>query len=244
MFIKLTHGLHTVLNAIVSYIQKWTDDSVPDGTKTLHNFKDGQGKRPAVPEDDTTSSTNIIGVKTDNKYGYSSDSVSTSENVLKVELKTELANGSDSVASKSGITNTVCVPEPIIFEISNEVPDKIERIIPVKTQALPGQDFIFQILYVKDYNYIEGDILPVFGTWGNYARLSRDGKFLTVNSNADLNVRLILSPAPQDWIPEHPDPSIIQQQGDRILNTIPRDGLKADCTVEQMEIEDYQIIQS
>ena len=239
MFIKLTHGLHTVLNAIVSYIQKWTDDSVPDGTKTLHNFKDGQGKRPAVPEDDTTSSTNIIGVKTDNKYGYDSDSVSSSENVLKVELKTELANGSDSVASKTGIESTICVPEPVIFEIHNEVPDKIERIIPVKTQALPGQDFIFQILYVKDYNYIEGDILPVFGTWGNYARLSIDGKILTVNSNADLNVRLILSPAPQDWIPEHPDPSIIQQQGDRILNTIPRDGLKADSTVEQMEIEDY-----
>lgn len=239
MFIKLTHGLHAVLNAIVSYIQNWTDDSVPDGTKTLHNFKDGQGKRPAVPEDNTTSSTNIIGVKTDNKYGYDSDSISNSENVLKVELKTELANGSDSVASKSGITNTVCVPEPIIFEISNEVPDKIEKVVPVKTQALPGQDFIFQILYVKDYNYIEGDILPVFGTWGNYARLSRDGKYLTVNSNADLSVRLILTPAPQDWIPEKPDPSIIQQQGDRMLNTIPRDGAKADYTVEEMKIEDY-----
>lgn len=237
MFIKLTHGLHAVLNAIVSYIQNWTDDSVPDGTKTLHNFKDGQGKRPAVPEDDTTSSTNIIGVKTDNKYGYDSDSVSNSENVLKVELKTELANGSDSVASKSGITNTVCVPEPIIFEISNEVPDKIEKIVPVKTQALPGQDFIFQILYVKDYNYIEGDILPVFGTWGNYARLSRDGKYLTVNSNADLSVRLILTPAPQDWIPEQPDPSIIQQPGDRMLNTIPRDGAKSDFTIEEMKIE-------
>lgn len=239
MFIKLTHGLHAVLNAIISYIQKWTDDSVPDGTKTLHNFKDGQGKRPAVPEDDTTSSTNIIGVKTDNKYGYGSDSVSSSENVLKVELKTELANGSDSVASKSGITNTVCVPEPIIFEISNEVPDKIEKVVPVKTQALPGQDFVFQILYVKDYNYIEGDILPVFGSWGNYARLSRDGKYLTVNSNADLSVRLILTPAPQDWIPEKPDPSIIQQAGDRMLNTIPHDGAKADYTVEKMKIEDY-----
>lgn len=238
MFIKLTHGLHAVLNAIVSYIQKWTDDSVPDGTRTLHNFKDGQGKRPAVPLDELTNGNNIVNIKTDSKFEHGSDDVTSSENVLKVELKTELAYGSDNIASKTGIESTVCVPEPVIFEISNEVPDKIEKVIPVKTQALPGQDFVFQILYVKDYNYIEGDILPVFGSWGNYARISRDGKYLTVNSNADLSVRLILTPAPQDWIPEQPDPSIIQQQGDRMLNTIPRDGAKADYTIEEMKIED------
>ena len=238
MFIKLTHGLHAVLNAIVSYIQKWTDDSVPDGTRTLHNFKDGQGKRPAVPLDELTNGNNIVNVKTDSKFEYGVDETTSSENVLKVELKTELAYGSDNIASKTGIESTVCVPEPVIFEISNEVPDKIEKVIPIKTQALPGQDFVFQILYVKDYNYIEGDILPVFGSWGNYARISRDGKYLTVNSNADLSVRLILTPAPQDWIPEQPDPSIIQQQGDRMLNTIPRDGAKADYTIEEMKIED------
>jgi hypothetical protein len=238
MFIKLTHGLHAVLNAIVSYIQKWTDDSVPDGTRTLHNFKDGQGKRPAVPLDELTNGNNIVNVKTDSKFEHGSDDVTSSENILKVELKTELGYGDDNLASKTGIESTVCVPEPVIFEISNEVPDKIEKVIPIKTQALPGQDFVFQILYVKDYNYIEGDILPVFGSWGNYARISRDGKYLTVNSNADLSVRLILTPAPQDWIPEQPDPSIIQQQGDRMLNTIPRDGAKADYTIEEMKIED------
>lgn len=238
MFIKLTHGLHAVLNAIVSYIQKWTDDSVPDGTLTLHNFKDGQGIRPAVPLDEINSNNNIVNVKTDSKLEHGSDNVTSSENVLKVELKTELGYGDDNLASKTGIENTVCIPPPVIFEIHNEVPDKIEKIVPVKTQALPGQDFIFQILYVKDYNYIEGDILPVFGSWGNYARISRDGKYLTVNSNADLSVRLILTPAPQDWIPEQPDPSIIQQAGDRMLNTIPRDGAKAEYTIEQMQIED------
>lgn len=238
MFIKLTHGLHAVLNAIVSYIQKWTDDSVPDGTRTLHNFKDGQGKRPAVPLDELNSSNNIVNVKTDSKFEHGTDDVTSSENVLKVELKTELGYGDDNLVSKTGIETTVCVPPPVIFEIHNEVPDKIEKVVPVKTQALPGQDFVFQILYVKDYNYIEGDILPVFGSWGNYARISRDGKYLTVNSNADLSVRLILTPAPQDWIPEQPDPSIIQQQGDRMLNTIPRDGAKADYTIEEMKIED------
>ena len=238
MFIKLTHGLHSVLNAIVSYIQKWTDDSVPDGTRTLHNFKDGQGKRPAVPLDELNSSNNIVNVKTDSKFEHGTDDVTSSENVLKVELKTELGYGDDNLVSKTGIETTVCVPPPVIFEIHNEVPDKIEKVVPVKTQALPGQDFVFQILYVKDYNYIEGDILPVFGSWGNYARISRDGKYLTVNSNADLSVRLILTPAPQDWIPEQPDPSIIQQQGDRMLNTIPRDGAKADYTIEEMKIED------
>ena len=238
MFIKLTHGLHSVLNAIVSYIQKWTDDSVPDGTRTLHNFKDGKGKRPAVPVDELNSSNNIVNVKTDSKFEHGTDDVISSENVLKVELNTELGYGGDNLVSKTGIENTVCVPEPVIFEIQNEVPDKIEKVVPIKTQALPGQDFIFQILYVKDYNYIEGDILPVFGTWGNYARLSKDGKYLTVNSNADLSVRLILTPAPQDWIPEKPDPSIIQQAGDRMLNTIPRDGAKAEYTIEEMKIED------
>ena len=238
MFIKLTHGLHSIINAIVSYIQRWTDDSVPDNTKTLHNFKDGLGKRPAVPLDETTSTNNIIKVTTDSNFENGNDEISNSENILKVELKTELANGKDNLTNKVGIENTVCVPEPVIFEIQNEVPDKIEKVVPIKTQALPGQDFIFQILYVKDYNYIEGDILPVFGTWGNYARLSKDGKYLTVNSNADLSVRLILTPAPQDWIPEKPDPSIIQQAGDRMLNTIPRDGAKAEYTIEQMLLED------
>lgn len=238
MFIKLTHGLHSIINAIVSYIQRWTDDSVPDNTKTLHNFKDGLGKRPAVPLDETTTTNNIVKVTTDSNFKNGNDEISNSENILKVELKTELANGKDNLTNKVGIENTVCVPEPVIFEIQNEVPDKIEKIVPIKTQALPGQDFIFQILYVKDYNYIEGDILPVFGTFGNYARLSKDGKYLTVNSNADLSVRLILTPAPQDWIPEKPDPSIIQQAGDRMLNTIPRDGAKAEYTIEQMQIED------
>lgn len=238
MFIKLTHGLHSIINAIVSYIQRWTDDSVPDNTKTLHNFKDGLGKRPAVPLDETTSTNNIVKVTTDSNFENGNDEISNSENILKVELKTELANGKDNLTNKVGIENTVCVPEPVIFEIQNEVPDKIEKVVPIKTQALPGQDFVFQILYVKDYNYIEGDILPVFGTFGNYARLSKDGKYLTVNSNADLSVRLILTPAPQDWIPEKPDPSIIQQAGDRMLNTIPRDGAKAEYTIEQMQIED------
>ena len=238
MFIKLTHGLHSIINAIVSYIQRWTDDSVPDNTKTLHNFKDGLGKRPAIPLDETTTTNNIVKVTTDSNFKNGNDEISNSENILKVELKTELANGKDNLTNKVGIENTVCVPEPVIFEIQNEVPDKIEKVVPIKTQALPGQDFIFQILYVKDYNYIEGDILPVFGTWGNYARLSKDGKYLTVNSNADLSVRLILTPAPQDWIPEKPDPSIIQQAGDRMLNTIPRDGAKAEYTIEQMILED------
>ena len=238
MFIKLTHGLHSIINAIVSYIQRWTDDSVPDNTKTLHNFKDGLGKRPAVPLDETTATNNIVKVTTDSNFKNGNDEISNSENILKVELKTELANGNGNLTNKVGIENTVCVPEPVIFEIQNEVPDKIEKIVPIKTQALPGQDFIFQILYVKDYNYIEGDILPVFGTFGNYARLSKDGKYLTVNSNADLSVRLILTPAPQDWIPEKPDPSIIQQAGDRMLNTIPRDGAKAEYTIEQMLLED------
>lgn len=238
MFIKLTHGLHSIINAIVSYIQRWTDDSVPDNTKTLHNFKDGLGKRPAVPLDETTATNNIVRVTTNSNFENGNDEISNSENILKVELKTELANGKDNLTNKVGIENTVCVPEPVIFEIQNEVPDKIEKVVPIKTQALPGQDFIFQILYVKDYNYIEGDILPVFGTFGNYARLSKDGKYLTVNSNADLSVRLILTPAPQDWIPEKPDPSIIQQAGDRMLNTIPRDGAKAEYTIEQMLLED------
>ena len=238
MFIKLTHGLHSIINAIVSYIQRWTDDSVPDNTKTLHNFKDGLGKRPAVPLDETTATNNIVKVTTDSNFENGNDEISNTENILKVELKTELANGKDNLTNKIGIENTVCVPEPVIFEIQNEVPDKIEKVVPIKTQALPGQDFVFQILYVKDYNYIEGDILPVFGTWGNYARLSKDGKYLTVNSNADLSVRLILTPAPQDWIPEKPDPSIIQQAGDRMLNTIPRDGAKAEYTIEQMLLED------
>ena len=238
MFIKLTHGLHSIINAIVSYIQRWTDDSVPDNTKTLHNFKDGLGKRPAVPLDETTTTNNIVKVTTDSNFKNGNNEISNSENILKVELKTELANGKDNLTNKVGIENTVCVPEPVIFEIQNEVPDKIEKVVPIKTQALPGQDFIFQILYVKDYNYIEGDILPVFGTFGNYARLSKDGKYLTVNSNADLSVRLILTPAPQDWIPEKPDPSIIQQAGDRMLNTIPRDGAKAEYTIEQMLLED------
>lgn len=238
MFIKLTHGLHSIINAIVSYIQKWTDDSVPDGTKTLHNFKDGQGKRPAIPLDEINASNNIINVKTDSKFENSKENLTNSENVLKVELKTELDYGNDDISSKTGIESTTCVPEPVIFEISNEVPEKIEKIVPIKTQALPGQDFIFKILYVKDYNYIEGDILPVFGSWGNYVRLSKDGKYLTVNSNADLTVRLILTPAPQDWIPELPDPSIIQNPTDRILNTIPRDGEKNIYDIKEMKIED------
>ena len=238
MFVKLLHGLHAVAGAVIKYLQHWTNIDVPDGTRTLHNFKDGQGKVPAVPYDETTTSNAIESVKTDDTYVYNKDEVTQSNNILRVKLHTELASGNDNLTNKTGIESAQCVPEPVVFEIQNEVPDKIEKIVPIKTQALPGQDYIFEIFYVKDYNYIEGDIMTVFGSWGNYAKLSKNGKYLTVNSYADLSVRLILTPAPQDWIPEQPDPSIIQQQGDRILNTIPRDGAKSIFDIEQAVIED------
>lgn len=238
MFIKLTHGLHNVINAIVSYIQKWTDDSVPEGTKTVHNFKDGQGKRPAVPLDELGSGTKIESVKIGENFDAGNDEFTVSNNVYHVKLHTELGNGRDNLGSKTGITNVVCNPDPIIFTIQNDVPDKIEKIVPVKTQALPGQDYIFEIFYVKDYSYIDGDILPVFGSWGRYAKISSNGRYLTVNSDADLTVRLVLTPTPQDWIPEHPDEGAIQQPGDRQLNTIPRDGARHDFTIESSKIED------
>lgn len=239
MFIKLLHGLHNVINAIVSYIQKWSDDEVPPGTKTLHNFKDGLGKRPAVPLDETITTSKIENVNIGENFSYKNENIEVSNNIYRVKLHQELDNGIDNLYSKESISNVVCVPNPIIFEIVNEVPDKIEKIVPVKTQALPGQDYIFEIFYVKDYSYIEGDILPVFGSWGTYARLSTNGRYLTVNSNADLTVRLILTPAPQDWIPEKPDEGAIQQPGDRQLNTIPRDGSRYDYTIEQSSLEYY-----
>lgn len=237
MFIKLTHGLHNVINAIVSYLQRWSDDSVPPDTKTLHNFKDGLGKKPAVPLDEIKSRNDIVDARIDANFISGNNSFNTSENVLKVELKTELGSGKDDITSNTNFTNVTCNPNPIIFEIQNEVPDKIEKIIPIKTQALPGQDFIFKILYTKEYVYIDGDILPVFGEWGRYAKLSKDGTLLTVNSDADLTVRLILTPAPQEWIPEKPDPGIIQEPTDKTLDTIPFDCSKADFTLEKSEIE-------
>ena len=128
MFIKLTHGLHNVINAIISYIQKWTDDSVPDGTKTLHNFKDGRGKIPAIPYDNTEMTTGISNVEVKDAMRNASDSIGQSDNIIRVKLRTELANGSDNLAQGSNIAGVSCSPEPIIFEIKNEVPDKIEKI--------------------------------------------------------------------------------------------------------------------
>lgn len=238
MFIKLLHGLHSVVGAIQKYIQHWTNVDVPDGTRTVHNFHDGQGKVPAVPYDESMSSNGVFSVSTDSKFENTLEELSSSGNILKVKLHTELANGSDNLTNETGIKNTVCNPDPIIFEIQNEVPDKIEKIVPVKTQALPGQDYIFEIFYVKDYSYIDGDILPVFGTWGRYARISSNGRYLTVNSDADLTVRLVLTPTPQDWIPEHPDSGAIQEPTDRQLNVIPRDGARYDYTVEETKLED------
>lgn len=238
MFVKLLHGLHAVVSAISKYLQHWTNVDVPDNTRTLHNFKDGQGKVPAVPYDETLTSNGIAATKIDENYVHESDDVEQVENITRVKLRTELASGSDDLTNGVGFKNATCNPEPIIFEIQNEVPDKIERIIPIKTQALPGQDYIFRIIYVKDYSYIEGDIMTVFGSWGTYAKLSKNGELLTVKSNADLTVRLILTPAPQDWIPEQPDPSIIQNPTDRILNTIPRDGKRTTYDIEEMKIED------
>lgn len=238
MFIKLLHGLHSVVGAISKYLQHWTNVDVPDNTRTSHNFKDGQGKVPAVPYDETLTSNGIASAKIDDNYVHTSDDVEQVENITRVKLRTELASGNDDLTNGIGFKNVICNPEPIIFEIQNEVPDKIEKIVPIKTQALPGQDYIFKIVYVKDYSYIEGDIMTVFGSWGTYAKLSKNGELLTVKSNADLTVRLILTPAPQDWIPEQPDPSIIQNPTDRILNTIPRDGEKNLYDIKEMKIED------
>lgn len=238
MFIKLTHGLHNVINAIISYIQKWTDDSVPDGTKTLHNFKDGRGKIPAIPYDNTEMTTGILNVEVKDAMRNASDSIGQSDNIIRVKLRTELANGSDNLAQGSNIAGVSCSPEPIIFEIKNEVPDKIEKIVPIKTQALPGQDYVFKIIYVDGYNYIEGDIMPIFGNWARYVQLSKDGEYMTVNSLADLTVRLILTPAPQDWDPDKPDPSIIQEPTDKILRGVPRDGSRVLYELENSIIED------
>ena len=149
MFIKLLHGLHNIVGAVIKYFQHWTNIDVPDGTRTLHNFKDGQGKVPAVPYDETITSNEIIKVKVDETYAYNKDDVITSENITRIKLKTELASGKDNLASKNYINNVACYPDPIVFEIQNEVPDKIEKIVPIKTQALPGQDFIFKIIYIQ-----------------------------------------------------------------------------------------------
>ena len=85
MFVKLLHGLHNAVSAVIKYLQHWTNIDVPEGTKTIHNFKDGQGKVPAVPYDETTNSINIESVKIDNKLANSNDDFGQSNNIIRVK---------------------------------------------------------------------------------------------------------------------------------------------------------------
>lgn len=56
MFIKLLHGLQSVLS---KYLQKWTKDSLPAIVMTKHDFEDGLGNVPAVPMDEPTVATEV-----------------------------------------------------------------------------------------------------------------------------------------------------------------------------------------
>lgn len=243
MFIKLLHGLQGVLGAVLKYLQLWTDEDVPDGTLTTHDFKDGRGKVTAIPYDVSEASNAMESVYVTDTHALGSDSATQGGEVLKVSLRTELANGGDSMTDGSVVEKVECDPNPILFEIQNNVPDKIVRIIPVKTQALPNQDFVFRIVYVKDYTYVDGDIMPVFGDWASYVGLSKDGEFLTVNSAADLTVRLILTPAPQGWDNSKPDPDIVQESTDKTLSGVPKDGSVAlyDLGLTSLDDEFYTV---
>lgn len=212
--------------------QLWSTSEIPSENQLKHNFKDGKGRVNAYPYDKSITDTSITNIELTKLMDQSKDDISTDTSINNIKTKDGSRSGKDNAQADTSITEVKCIPYPIILQIQNEVPDKIDKIIPVKTQALPGQDFVFKIIYVKDYNYMDGDILPSYGV------LSTDGSTLTVNSMYDLSIRLILAPAPQDWIPERPDPSIVTP-GDRQLRSIPHDGAQADYTIENAELNNY-----
>lgn len=213
--------------------QLWTKNDVPEENKLTHNFKDGKGRVSAIPYDNIGIKNDFSNITVQNELANNNDNVGINSDITKVELKTILADGCDNVGISNGFTEIKCVPAPIILEIQNEVQDKIEKIIPRKTQALPGQDFEFEIVFVKNYYYMEGDILPSYGV------LSSDGKTLTVNSSSDLTIRLILAPNPQDWSKDRQDPSAKQEDTDVLLKAVPQDGCDTTYTLEKSSIEDW-----
>ena len=54
------HILLAMITLAIRYIQKYTNEDVPNGTKTVHDFNDGQGEVPAVPYDETLVNDSII----------------------------------------------------------------------------------------------------------------------------------------------------------------------------------------
>lgn len=233
-FITLHHLLQAAALAAKDWFkQLWTSDQVPDGTLTRHNFKDGKGKVPAVPYDEVSTGTGLANVVAKDGVVNGEDDAGVSSTLYRFTVRQVLVDGSDAVSPSMGVANVTCDPQPIVIEVTNDVQAIIDHIVPVKTQALPGQDHEFHIYYKEGYSYVEGDITT------NYGTISKDGKILTVNSMYDLTVRLILSPDPQGWDKGKPSPSTKQTDYDVLLDVIPHDGQSSAFKIDYMCMSYY-----
>ena len=73
MFAKLMHGLTATLGRVK---QLWTNVNVPNGVQTRHDFRDGQGKVPAIPVDNAGISNEAINVKAISYFGTDNAGIS------------------------------------------------------------------------------------------------------------------------------------------------------------------------
>ena len=65
--------------------QQWTNQNVPAGVETLHDFGDGLGPVPAIPVDSASLRCDLVGIKKDYQYREGTDSASLRCELVNVE---------------------------------------------------------------------------------------------------------------------------------------------------------------
>ena len=219
------HILLAMITLAIRYIQEYTKDNLPDVVMTKHDFKDGEGKVEAIPVDRTTLSTEIVDGDNRRTMGHGSDNITEELRITDANTRVTLGHGVDNITLDCHITSATYDPNPILLQIENMCPSLVERVVPVRTAALPGHPFVFEVVLYEPETYVDGDIIATYGT----LQFDHDSEklLLTVNSNEDLTVKLVLKPNPQEWLDIPPTilpPDDPVQPAEQMSN-IPRDGV-------------------
>lgn len=120
-----------------------------------------------------------------------------------------------------------------LIRVTNSASKFISEVIPSSKRVADGKTVVFDIILVPGYVYNGLDFGATDGV------LSSDGKTLTVTATKDETIVLIKMREEQEWLDEVPSIDAIQEEFDKQLNDIPRDGNTTRPEIKKISKEDY-----
>lgn len=107
MFVKLLHGLQSVIGG---FVQKWTNDNIPSDISLLHDFRDGLGYVPGAPVDEVGVRADLLNIR-EIPIISASDGAGVEIGLLQDRLLPLLQNEYENVGVAMSLTNISKIPD-------------------------------------------------------------------------------------------------------------------------------------